>query len=322
MMKRVPSLIVMAFGILCSLSSYAAHHGAKANWQLVGKESSVNYVSIKKNSVGEVNHFKQLGGAITASGEVNVDIDLSSVETYIDIRNQRMIKHVFGESAANATLSAKVDMAKLKALANGQLTTMDVSATLSFLGKNIPVDTTVVVIKLSSQRFMVVSDEPVLVKTADLGIEAGVDKLMELAKLPGITRVVPVSLRLVFETKAAQPQAATKKTADKAQLVASGDAAAGRKLYRQCLGCHNAKSPEHTIGPHLVNIIGRKAASAEGFAYSEALKDSQLVWTEANLAAFLQNPAKVVPGNTMPYQGLANKADIDNIVAYLSSLAQ
>ena len=322
--KLTTSIATLLTGVMLSIHSYAGHHGSKAAWSLESKESSVSYVSIKKNSVGEVNHFKELSGSIVPSGEVAVAIDLSSVETYIDIRNKRMVKHVFGENAPKAMLKATVDMMKLKHLEVGQTIAMDIGGTLSFLGKEIPIDTTMVIAKLSDQRLMAMSDEPILVKTADLGVNAGVDKLMELAKLPGITRVVPVSLRLVFTANGKQQASAGKPASNTAtQVVAvKGDAAAGRKLYRQCLGCHNAKSPEHSIGPHLVNIVGRKAAAADGFAYSEALKDSKLVWTPANLAAFLQNPAKLVPGNTMPFGGISNQSEIDNIVAYLSSLSQ
>ncbi len=300
--------------------------GEASAWSLSSQDSKVSYGSIKKNSVGEVNYFKSASGSISATGEVSVAIDLASVETNIGIRNERMIKHVFGEKAAQALLQTTIDVTALNNLAVGAMTTIDVEGTLTFLGKAIEIDTAMVVVRLSSSRLMVMSDDMIMVKTGALGVETGIDKLMELAKLPGITRVVPVTLRMVFDKAAktaAKPSAST--TQDKVAAISSpvaGDAKLGKKVFRQCQACHNVKSEEHSVGPHLFNIIGRKAGSVEGYAASDAIKKSGVVWSEQSLTAFLTNPSKAIPNNQMPFAGLSNSDDTKNLIAYLQKYSQ
>jgi len=87
---------------------------------LDGETSAVSFGSVKKGTVGETNHFTRISGTVSPEGDVTVDVDLASVETWIDIRNERVIEHVF-LNAPTATFSAKVDMASLKNLAVGAM---------------------------------------------------------------------------------------------------------------------------------------------------------------------------------------------------------
>jgi cytochrome c len=80
--------------------------------------------------------------------------------------------------------------------------------------------------------------------------------------------------------------------------------------------CH---SPEAGAAPGLDGVVGRKAGTAAGYAASAALKGSGLTWTPANLDAFLADPAKRVPGTTMP-NPFVNPADRGDIIAYLATL--
>jgi len=196
-MKIISLLSATICLALLASHGQAADHGKP--WSLSATESKLSYVSIKKDTVGESNHFKTLSGSMSATGQVTIDIDLSSVETYIDIRNQRMIKYVFGETASKASLTAVIDTDALNDLAVGATTVQDVSGTLLFLGKDIEIDASIVIARLSDRRLLMMTDEMIVVKTSDLGVDAGVSYLMTLAKLPGITRVVPVSVRAVFE---------------------------------------------------------------------------------------------------------------------------
>jgi len=74
-----------------------------------------------------------------------------------------------------------------------------VDATLNLLGASVGFDAPMIAVRLSETRAMIVSDGIAYLSTADMGIDAGVDKLMELASLPSITRAVPVTVRLVFD---------------------------------------------------------------------------------------------------------------------------
>lgn len=193
--------IIHILSIFClfslSLSVNAAHH----EWTLSAEESKISYGSIKKNTVGEVNHFKTISGNINKDGKVEVNIDLSSIETYIEIRNQRMLKHVFDITSPNAILTANIDMNEIKSLDVGDTILIDTAGILSILGNDIEIDATFFIARLSENRMVAITDEMIMLKTATLGVDAGIDILMKLAKLNDITRVSPVNLRFVFEKK-------------------------------------------------------------------------------------------------------------------------
>ena len=100
----------------------------------------------------------------------------------------------------------------------------------------------------------------------------------------------------------------------------SADAVKGEKLFTKCKACHNADAPKHKIGPHLVGIVGRKAGTAEGFTkYSKDLKNSGIVWDEANLDKWLTGPKAMYPKTKMIYPGLKKAEDRADIIEYLKT---
>ena len=108
-----------------------------------------------------------------------------------------------------------------------------------------------------------------------------------------------------------------------ASLPASAqDAAAGEGVFKRvCATCHNATvEGPRKLGPTLHGVVGRKAASVQGFRYSTAKRDADLVWTPDKLSPYLLNPREFMPGTTMAYAGLKNDADRANVIAYLQTL--
>jgi cytochrome c len=104
-------------------------------------------------------------------------------------------------------------------------------------------------------------------------------------------------------------------------LAAAQDVGAGERLFRQrCGSCHSVQPGQNRIGPHLDNIIGRKAGSVEGGRYSQGMRDLGVTWGGTQLNAFIANPRAVVPGTTMTVS-VPNETDRTNIVAYLQGLA-
>lgn len=176
----------------------AAPVWAEPAWVLDEAASKVAYGSIKKDRIGEVNHFTSVSGGVDADGQVTVEIDLASVETWVDIRNERMREHVFAASP-KATLTAGIDMAALEAMAPGDTSVIDVEGKLGFAGQELEIYTELFVARLGDGKALVTTDEMIMVGTEELEIDAGIDTLMGLAELPGITRVAPVTLRLVFD---------------------------------------------------------------------------------------------------------------------------
>ncbi|CAG9180904.1 c-type cytochrome [Cupriavidus pinatubonensis] len=94
-----------------------------------------------------------------------------------------------------------------------------------------------------------------------------------------------------------------------------GNPAAGAAIYDRCLACH-AFSYDRT-GPKHCGLFGRRAGSEPGFAYSDAMKQSKLVWNERTLDRFLADPLKVVPGTNMGYAGVKDDQERADLIAYL-----
>src|SRR5688572_29986255 len=80
--------------------------------------------------------------------------------------------------------------------------------------------------------------------------------------------------------------------------AADGDASRGEKLFARCSACH-AVNGQNKLGPSLSGVVGRKVGAVEGARYSKALAQSEIVWTEQNLDAYLAAPATLVRGTTM-----------------------
>jgi len=98
----------------------------------------------------------------------------------------------------------------------------------------------------------------------------------------------------------------------------AADAEHGKALYTACAACRNDRAD--ALGPNLKGVFGRKSAAREDFRYSGPMTRANLVWDEANLKAYIADPQAKVKGNRMPYGGLANTGDVDDIVAYLKIL--
>ncbi len=95
----------------------------------------------------------------------------------------------------------------------------------------------------------------------------------------------------------------------------SGTAEAGAKIYTRCEACH-AFAYDRT-GPRHCGLIGRKAGSVPGFAYSDAMKRSGIVWNAQSLDRFLDDPMKAVPGTTMGYAGVKDPKERADLIAFL-----
>lgn len=103
-----------------------------------------------------------------------------------------------------------------------------------------------------------------------------------------------------------------------APALAAGDVAEGVKVYNKCKICHTIdKGGKNLVGPNLYGIVGRKAASVPGFAYSKSLAEMNVTWDEANLAQYLADPRKFNPGTKMAFVGLKKQSELDDVIAYL-----
>jgi cytochrome c len=90
------------------------------------------------------------------------------------------------------------------------------------------------------------------------------------------------------------------------------------RLFRSTCGiCHTIQSGQNRVGPSLAGILGRKAGSTPGFNYSEANKNSDIVWDEAQLDQYLTDPKQFMPGTKMIYPGMKDAEQRKALIAYL-----
>jgi cytochrome c len=103
---------------------------------------------------------------------------------------------------------------------------------------------------------------------------------------------------------------------------ADGDAARGEKKFGDCAACHKLEAGANNVGPSLRGVFGRKAGEIADFRYSPAMKRSAIVWTPETLDKFISEPQAMVPGNRMPYAGMASAGDRADLLAYLAKASQ
>ncbi|MEX8495991.1 cytochrome c family protein [Sphaerotilus sp.] len=107
-----------------------------------------------------------------------------------------------------------------------------------------------------------------------------------------------------------------------AQAQATVDLKKAAGLFAtHCSECHSVKEGKDKKGPSLFAVIGRKAGVVPGFVYSDALRQSGLVWSPAVLDRYIASPAGTVPGGKMKYDGLAEAPDRALVIAYLTSVS-
>lgn len=104
--------------------------------------------------------------------------------------------------------------------------------------------------------------------------------------------------------------------------AAEPDPEAGARVFGVCAACHSLEPGRHMTGPSLAGILGREAGTAPGFdRYSEALRESELVWDTHSLDAFLADPQTVIPGNRMSFRGIDNAGARADLVAFLEQVS-
>ena len=102
------------------------------------------------------------------------------------------------------------------------------------------------------------------------------------------------------------------------RLDSTGDFERGRKLFIQCRACHSLRLGEpHKVGPNLYGIFNSKAATREGFNYSDEFIASTIVWNFSTLNLWLEKPYVLIPGNRMVFSGMNKEKDRLDLIAYL-----
>jgi cytochrome c len=97
------------------------------------------------------------------------------------------------------------------------------------------------------------------------------------------------------------------------------DAAAGKTSFNKCMACHAiGEGAKNKIGPELNGIDGRKSGTAEGYAYSDANKNSGITWNKDQFLEYIRDPKAKIPGTKMVFAGIKNEKEANDLWAFLS----
>jgi cytochrome c len=96
------------------------------------------------------------------------------------------------------------------------------------------------------------------------------------------------------------------------------DLAAGEQSFKKCLPCHAVgEGAKNKVGPLLNGLEGRKSGTIEGFTYTDANKNSGLIWDEAVFRDYIKDPRAKIPGTKMIFAGIKNEKEISDLWAYM-----
>ena len=106
-------------------------------------------------------------------------------------------------------------------------------------------------------------------------------------------------------------------------IAPAADVAAGQAAFARCKICHSVQAGAPSpVGPNLHGVFGRKAGTAAGYEFSDAMKKSGIVWDEATMADYNRDPKAKVPGTKMVFNGVKNAGQLADLVAYLKQATQ
>ena len=172
---------------------------AQAQWSLDNSASTLSFVTVKADHVGEVHTFDQLSGSIDDRGNVEIMVELASVNTLIDIRNERMQSMLFETNLfPRAMITGDVDLASFTEMSPGASITAQVEFELDIHGVSNSYNTELIVTRLAN-GVVASTSKPIIVTAASHGLVDGVEALREIAGLPSISRSVPVTFNVVFD---------------------------------------------------------------------------------------------------------------------------
>ncbi|WP_430462101.1 YceI family protein [Thalassolituus sp. LLYu03] len=179
---------------MVALLSAAAH----ADWTLTA-DSSVNFLTTKNTNLTEIHHFRAVQGSIAKSGVATLNIDLTSVDTTIPVRDQRMRDILFETNRfTTAVFTTVLNPDVMKKAADGKPLLTQVAGKLALHGNEEDVQVSVMVTPARDGSLVVSSVQPVLVHADAFSLTAGIQKLREIAGLERIADVVPVNFTLTF----------------------------------------------------------------------------------------------------------------------------
>lgn len=192
-------MLAMTATLTLAIILTATQAARAATWTLDDGASFFSFGSIKARDIGEVHSFSTLSGTVAEDGSAEVSIDLTSVNTGIDIRNERMRDVLFHAAQFPvATLTASVPLNALEELPVGKHVVRDVTADLTIVGETNALSTPLMITRLGEDRVMAQPLRLLMIQADDYALGEGIRKLREIAGLEHISHAVPATFTLFF----------------------------------------------------------------------------------------------------------------------------
>jgi polyisoprenoid-binding protein YceI len=206
------SLTALSFVTFTGIGLMACNTGptnnaTAQNWAIDSNQSTLNFVTTKAGQQGvagisETQSFKRYSGGIDQSGKISLLIDLASIDTGVEIRDERMRTMLWNVKATpQATFTAQLPTEAFKSVANTGVRNIELNGQLQMGGQTKPVVATVRVSKLANDQLLVVTRSPILINANDFGLRPGVEALREVMGLNFLAGSAPVSFTLVLNAK-------------------------------------------------------------------------------------------------------------------------
>lgn len=179
---------------------------AQGDWVVDPAASYLAYVSLKAGEFAETNRFQTMSGTVGADGAARIEIDLASVDTGVEIRDERM-RDIFFQVAdfPSAVVTAQLDPASFSDLEVGAMIVRPLDATVALKGMEADVFAQVQVARVSADRVLATTTTPIIVTTDMFGLTDELGELRGLAQLPSISPAVPVTFTIAFQRAALAP---------------------------------------------------------------------------------------------------------------------
>ena len=99
----------------------------------------------------------------------------------------------------------------------------------------------------------------------------------------------------------------------------AADVEAGKAAFNKCMACHAiGEGAKNKVGPELNGLDGRHSGTVEGYAYSDANKNSGITWNEAEFKDYIKDPKVKIPGTKMAFAGIKNEKEINDLWAFIA----
>jgi polyisoprenoid-binding protein YceI len=212
MLSLKKSLFALSFTAMTSLGLIACTTGPTSNasaqnWAIDNNQSTLNFVTTKAGQQGvagisETQSFKRYSGGIDQNGKILLNIDLASVDTGIEIRDDRLRTMLWNVKATpQATFTAQLPAETLKSVGATGVQNIELNGQLQMGGQTKPVVAIVRVSRLANDQLLVVTRSPILINANDYGLRTGVEALREVMGLNFLAGSAPVSFTLVLNAK-------------------------------------------------------------------------------------------------------------------------